>query len=89
MIPPPLQGRSFTVIGWATTEDGVQLLWIAEHGVPSAQWQTAFYSDEGEQWEFHQGTAVEILLAQTRGELASALVPPRPPDRPATFQPYR
>jgi hypothetical protein len=86
--PSELQGRNFTILNWGTTEDGVQMFWIAETGTPPEQWQIAFHSVAGERWEFHQGSTIEVLLALVRGELPTSLVPRFPTDASVTFTPY-
>ncbi|MCH7231573.1 hypothetical protein L0U85_12030 [Glycomyces sp. L485] len=88
-MPDQLQGRTFTVVNWATTEDGTQLFWIAESGKPSSQWRIAFYNDAGDRWEFHQQTTVEVLTALTRGELPTSLIPAFPPGEPVSYTQYR
>ncbi|SDD85646.1 hypothetical protein [Glycomyces harbinensis] len=87
-MPSELQGRTFTIISWATTEDGVQMFWIAESGVPAEQWQIAFFQLAGENWEFFQQSTTQVLTRLVTGELPTSLVPRFPADTPVTFSRY-
>ncbi|MEW2357656.1 hypothetical protein [Spirillospora sp. NPDC029432] len=87
-VPVPLRKRDSTVLDWGCTEDGPQLLWIAERGVAPERWTVAFHLVEGEAWEFHPRSAVEVLLALARNELAARPLPPSwPSDEPLAYGP--
>ncbi|MFC3491594.1 hypothetical protein [Glycomyces rhizosphaerae] len=67
---------------------GVQMLWIAEPGVPAEKWQIAFLRYAGERWEFHQESTIAILTALAARELSTPLVPPFEDDEPVEFISY-
>lgn len=87
-VPAHLRGRDVKIISWGSTEDGLQLFWIAEAGKAPEQWETAFYTDTGNRWEFFQQSAVEVLLSFVRGELPSSLLEPYEPGTQITYSHY-
>lgn len=86
--PAALGDRDITVITWGSTEDAVYCHWIVESGTAPERWPTAFHTVTGNTWEFHHHPTVALLHAFARGDLASKLIPPYPPDEPVTYTPY-
>jgi hypothetical protein len=86
-IPAHLRGREVKIISWGSTEDALQLFWIAEPGKAPEQWEVAFLS-ETDSWEFFQSSAVEVLLSFVKGELPSSLLEPFDPGTRITYMPY-
>jgi hypothetical protein len=53
---------------WATSGLGFNLFWVARDGVAPSSWRIAVEPARGGEWEFHAGTATNLLVRLLRGE---------------------
>ncbi|WP_327115808.1 hypothetical protein OHB12_02670 [Nocardia sp. NBC_01730] len=56
---------------WGASGLGFNLYWVARNDTDPSTWQIAVEPARGGQWEFHPGTATNLLLRLLRGEAAS------------------